>query len=189
MDSYGYLSVLVSIVLGLGITNILYGLAGLVRERDRVRMYWPVPIWMVTLFLAHVQMWWAMFALREVTDWTFASFLAVLLQPVSLFLTSALIVPNLSGDRPVDLKEDFFRERRWFGSGLIAIVVTSLSKNLIVNGGVDPADMVAHGVFVVLALSAIFIKNDRVHRIAAPGALILLLAYIGLLFTNLGGNP
>jgi len=89
MDGYNYLSVLVSIILGLGITNLLLGFAGLVRERSRTRMYAPVPIWMATLFFAHVQMWWAMFGLVDVAHWTFAKFLSVLLQPVALFLTSA----------------------------------------------------------------------------------------------------
>lgn len=186
MDSYSYLSVLVSIILGLGITNLLSGFAGIVRERARVRMYAPVPIWMTTLFLAHVQMWWAMFGLQGVHHWTFAKFLSVLLQPVALFLTSALIVPNFAGEGPIDLKEQFFREMRWFGCGLAAMLATSVAKNILITGGMEPADIVAHAVFVVLALTAILVRSDIVNRIAAPGALILLLAYTGLLFTDLG---
>jgi hypothetical protein len=188
MDAYSYLSVLISIVLGLGITNILSGMAALVRERERIQMYWPVPIWMFTLFLAHIQMWWAMFALTEVKEWNFATFLAVLLQPTSLFLTSALIVPRLPDDGPIDLKAGFFQEVRWFGAGLAFIVVTSLAKNFIVNDALDPADMAAHAVFAALSLTSIFVKNDIVHRVMAPLALALFLAYIGLLFANLGGD-
>jgi hypothetical protein len=186
MESYGYLSVLVSIVLGLGVTNLLSGFAALVRERGRIQMYWPVPVWMLTLFLIHVQMWWAMFALREVAHWTFAQFLSVLLQPVALFVTSALIVPSLGQEGTVNLRDQFFREQRWFGAGLIAVIVTSIAKNLVVNGRLDPEDLVAHGLFVAMALPAVAVKNDIANYVAAPGALILLLAYIGFLFSNLG---
>jgi hypothetical protein len=185
MDTYNYLSVLVSIILGLGITNLLSGFAGLVRERARVRMYSPVPFWMATLFFAHIQMWWAMFELANVADWTFAKFLSVLLQPVALFLTSAFILPNLSGQGQIDLKEGFFRESRWFGCGLLGMVVASVAKNLVMNGRMETADIGAHLLFAFLSLMAIVFRNDRFHRIMAPAALVLLLAYTGLLFADL----
>jgi hypothetical protein len=185
MDTYNYLSVLVSIILGLGITNLLSGFAGLVRERARVRTYFPVPFWMATLFFAHVQMWWAMFDLATVTDWTFAKFLSVLLQPVALFLTSAFILPNLSGQGQIDLKEGFFRESRWFGCGLLGMVVASVAKNLVTNGRMDAADIGAHLLFAFLSLTVIVFRSDRFHRIMAPAALVLLLAYTGLLFADL----
>lgn len=186
MDSYSYLSVLVSIILGLGVTNILSGFAGLVRERGRVRMYSPVPIWMVTLFLAHVQMWWAMFGLSGVEHWTFAKFLSVLMQPVALYLTSALIVPNFAVEGTLDLREQFVREKVWFGWGLAAMIGASVAKNFLITGSMETPDALAHALFIVLALSAIVTKNDVVNRVAAPFALFLISAYTGLLFTDLG---
>ncbi len=185
-DGYNYLSVLVSIILGLGITNLLIGFAGLVRERARVRMYAPVPIWMVTFFFAHVQMWWAMFGLASVQHWTFAKFLSVLLQPVALFLTSAFIAPDLSGQRTIDLKVGFFRELRWLGGGLAAVTLTSVAKNILITGKMEIADAVAHAIFGVLALAIILISSDTFHRILAPVVLALLLTYTGLLFADLG---
>ena len=186
MDGYSYLSVLVSIILGLGITNLLSGFAGLVRERARVRMYLPVPIWMATLFFAHVQMWWAMFGLASVHHWTFAKFLSVLLQPVALFLTSAFIVPNLSDQGTIDLKEGFFRELRWLGVGLAAMMLTSVAKNILITGTMQAPDIVAHIIFGVLALAAVLIRSDTAHRIIAPAVLVMLLVYTGLLFADLG---
>lgn len=186
LDSYGYLSVLVSIILGLGITNLLTGFAGLVRERARVRMYTPVAIWMATLFLANVQMWWSMFELVGVQHWTFAKFMAVLFQPVALFLTSALIVPDLAGEGPIDLKKGFFRELRWLGCGLVAMLAASVAKNLLIEGDMEPIDIAAHAAFALLAMLAIFVRSEIVHRIAAPAALLLLLAYTGFLFADLG---
>src|SRR5476649_2702355 len=96
MGDFDYLSVLISIVLGLGITNLLTGFAALIRNRGRVRVYWPMPIWMITLFLIHIQTWWAMFGLRGVQSWSFGAFLVVLMQPVCLFIMTALIVPDTS---------------------------------------------------------------------------------------------
>jgi len=186
MDGYNYLSVLVSIILGLGITNLLLGFAGLVRERARIRMYAPVPIWMATLFFAHVQMWWAMFGLVGVTHWTFARFLSVLLQPVALFLTSAFIVPSFTEQGSINLKEGFFRELRWFGCGLLAMTLTSVAKNFLIAGHMETADIVAHIVFGGLALGPMLVRSEVFHRFLAPAALLLLLAYTALLFADLG---
>ena len=45
MDAFSYLSVLISIVLGLGVTQLLTGFGRLIEARDRVRSYGPVLIW------------------------------------------------------------------------------------------------------------------------------------------------
>ena len=68
MDDFTHLSVLISIVLGLGLTNLLMGLARVVQMRDRVKIYWPSLVWAVTLLLVHAQTWWTMFGLRTVHD-------------------------------------------------------------------------------------------------------------------------
>lgn len=109
MSSFDYLSVLISIVLGLSIANVLTGLVALVRHRRRASSFWPLPMWMVTLFLIHIQTWWALFGLRATTQWSFAAFLVVLLQPVALFVMAALIVPELSASGDIDLRGFYFR--------------------------------------------------------------------------------
>ena len=86
MTPFDYLSVLNSIVLGLGITQLLSGFASMMRSRRRVTMYWPVPVQMAAVFLITVQLWWALFTLQYEKHWNFAQFLVVLMQPVSVFL-------------------------------------------------------------------------------------------------------
>jgi len=45
MDEYSYLSVLLSVILGLAVTQILQGFRGLLLSRTRVQIYWPVIAW------------------------------------------------------------------------------------------------------------------------------------------------
>ena len=187
MGDYDYLSVLVSIVLGLGIANLLAGLAALVRRRAQVAMYWPVPVWIVTLFLIHVQTWWAMFRLHHVSSWSFAAFLVVLMQPVLLFLMSALIVPATAntGVR-IDLREDYYREQRWFFGAFVLVLCVSLGKDLVLSGKLpEPHNLFAHGIFFALSLAGFIWRSDRLHRILAPLGLVLITLYIALLFAAL----
>ena len=105
MDAFSYLSVLISIVLGLGITQLLSGMARWVAGRAEVRLYAPAVCWAFTLLLIHVQTWWTMFPLRLHKDWTFLQFAVVLLQPSILYLLAALALPTAAG---ADMKAKIF---------------------------------------------------------------------------------
>lgn len=186
MGSFDYLSVLISIVLGLGITNLLTGLAALVRQRGRLIWYWPLAIWMATVFLIHVQTWWALFGLRDMQQWSFAAFLVVLLQPVALFVMTALITPDLSGSGKVDLRIGYFRETRGFFGALLFALLASLAKNLVLSGSMpEGRNLAAHIVFIAIALVGGISRSSRIHAVLAPLGLGLLACYIGILFTTL----
>jgi hypothetical protein len=62
MDSFGYLSVLLSIILGLAIAQVLLGVRGLILTRAKVKLYLPTIIWAGLALLIAIQAWWASFA-------------------------------------------------------------------------------------------------------------------------------
>src|ERR1700747_3675445 len=94
MDSFSYLSVFISLILGLGVTHLLTGVATLIRLRRELKLWWPTPLWIATTFQIQVQTGWSIFTLRTVEHWSFAAFLIVLHQPVAIFMMAALIVPR-----------------------------------------------------------------------------------------------
>ena len=82
MDEFSYLSVLISVILGLAVAQILKGFRAILLSRVRIRMYWPVITWAGLLLLICTQHWWSMFGMRNRHDWTFLQFAAVLLNVV-----------------------------------------------------------------------------------------------------------
>jgi hypothetical protein len=186
VNQFDYLAVLVSIVLGLGIANVLTGFAAIVRARARVTSFLPTYVQMANVFVIHIQLWWAMFGLREVRHWTFPIFLAVILQPVLVFLMSAFIVPDVPRQGAVDLKEQYFREHAWFGAALFATVADSLLRNVLVSGRLPSTpELVAHGVFAMLGAIGFVSRNARVHMVLAPVVSLTLAVYVGTLFFEL----
>src|SRR6476646_5129054 len=103
MDAFGYLSVLISIVLGLAITELLQGVRSLLLARDRVRMFGPTLAWAGLLLLIDTQAWWAMFGMRLRPAWRFADFGMVLLETVLLYLLAGLVFPHIAADAATDL--------------------------------------------------------------------------------------
>lgn len=191
MDEFSYLSVLLSIVLGLGITQLLTALGRLIQARERVRMYWPAPAWAVLLLVTHVQTWWTMFGLRDEGAWTFFTFLLVLLQPVLLYLLAALVLPDFGetadpGEGTVDLRRHYFRQARWFFGLGVALLAVSVLKDVALEGELpDPPNLVAHLLFAALWGTAAVTRRERYHLLLAPASFLLFTGYVALLFMRL----
>ena len=107
MDEFSYLSVLLSVILGLAVTQILKGFRGLLLSRARIRLYWPVIAWGALLLLVCFQHWWATFGMRTRHDWTFLQFAMVLLNVIFIYMVAGLVFPDFFGEEVVDLKENF----------------------------------------------------------------------------------
>lgn len=186
MDDFAHLSVLISIVLGLGVTNLLTGVARIVQVRGRVKPYWPTFVWVFTLLLIHVQMWWTMFGLRNVETWTFFAFLATLMQPILLFFLSALVLPDFDNEEMHDLRANHFAQAPWFFGIFVAVVIVSLVRTYAVSGHLQSqADLAFHLVFFIGFAAGALFSNETLHKVLAAGAAGVFLTYVSLLFADL----
>jgi hypothetical protein len=186
MDSFSYLSVLISIVLGLGAANLLTGLARIVQMRSRVRVYWPTIVWALTLLVIHIQTWWTMFGLRFVQTWDFVSFSVTLMQPILLFFLSALIMPDFDRDEALDLKRNYFTHARWFFGIFIALLFASIARTYALAGRLPQnADLAFHLFFLATATAVMIFRNETLHKLNAILAAVTMTAYIALLFMPL----
>jgi hypothetical protein len=132
MQVFDYLSVIVSVITGLGMTHVLSGVAELVYARKRVRFYWVSLFWMLFLFVSQVQIWWGLWDLRESRAWNFGSFLVLLLYPIATYLPASVVLPSLSTGESVDLREHYYQNHRAFFSlfALVFLVLTALNPIL-----------------------------------------------------------
>ena len=107
------LTVVPGTVIGLGITRLLMGVAGLVQHPDRAKISPIHLLWTLSILVELILFWWWEFALYEVTDWSFGIFAFLIFYAITLFLLAALLFP----DNLIDYSgyEDFFLKRRhWF---------------------------------------------------------------------------
>ena len=185
MDAFSYLSVLLSIVLGLGITQLLQGYGRLMSARSRVRLYWPALLWAVSLLFAHVQNWWSMFSLRSRAHWNFLDFALVLSNPVLLYLLAALVLPEkMEGE--VDLEAHYYDHSRWFFALLLLLITFSVAKAAVLDGAIKlDADRLLQAIWFVLAAIALVTRRRWFHAANAVFGAVLLAVYIGTLFAQL----
>jgi len=186
MEAFGHLSVLISIILGLAITQLLQGLRGIVLERARIRLYWLPIAWAAIVLLICVQSWWAIYGLRLVREWTFLSFAVVLLQVIAVYMQAAFVLPDFTGDDPVDLHAHYYDHVRWFFGALILTLLASLAKDLVLGGHLPAAaNLTFHLVMIVVALIATLTRREWYHRANVIVAGAGMSAYIVFLFMRL----
>jgi len=188
MDAFSYLSVPISIILGLAITELLLRTGRLIQCRDRVTLFWPPLLWTALLLLTAIQSWWALFGLRKFESWTFPAFLVVLLHPIAIVLMAALVLPDREefSHGQVDLRVHYFRQARWFFLVLILTILASLARPLVLFGAFKlNLDVEIQGFLLGLAGLAVYIRAAWYHRFVALVFAVTICAYIGLLFMQL----
>lgn len=186
MSAFDYLTVLISIVLGLSIANVLARLAAVVTARERIDFYWPPVAWAIWLFFISVQHWWAEWAVRHTRLWTFGTFWLELLVPVDLFLLSALVLPEGGRNGTLDLGEWYFRNRRWFFGAMFFLPALSIASELARSGrmssGLNLGFLLAFDAVIVLAYA---LKSRAAQEWITAQAMVMTVAYVALLFLRL----
>lgn len=186
MNAFDYLTVLISIVLGLAIANVLTRLATVVTARERVDLYWPPVVWAVWLFFISVQHWWAEWGLRHTQTWTFGTFWLELLVPVDLFLLSTLVLPERGENHKLDLGEWYFRNLRWFFGIMFFLPALSIASELARSGRMSSSLNLGFLLaFDAVIAVAYLLRSRRAQEWIAAQAMVMTVAYVVLLFLRL----
>jgi hypothetical protein len=109
---FEYLAVIVSVIIGLGLTRILEGVGRVLEARARVQLYWVHLVFTGIVFLGHLLFWWLFWSSREVQAWSFFPFLFLLLQPIILYLLAGLCFPDFSDRASIDFREFYYHKKR-----------------------------------------------------------------------------
>ena len=186
MEAFGYLSVLLSIILGLGLTQILTATGRLIRHRERVRVHWLPLLWAAVLLLIYVQAWWAMYGLRLRHDWSFLGFGAVLAQTAMLYLMAAVALPEQVEVTGEDLAAHFDRHHRWFFVFFLATLVVSVTKDVILDGHLpERSNLAFHLALGAGCVAGIVLRSRRSQGLLGIGCAAVIVAYVTVLFARL----
>lgn len=177
MSRFEFLSVLLSVVLGLAIAQILGSWGELVRSRRRVRFFWPHLGWTAFVLVTIIFSWWATwYAREEALHFSFFAYLTYLLQPAALVVAVFILTPPVPSQGALDLRDHFFDNALWVFSLLAfsALIAT-------VGGLLRGSELIATATRAALVLlfgSLAFLRQERLHRAGVPIALGLLLVLI-----------
>ena len=114
MSTFEFITILLSIVIGLGITRLLTGIGRVMELRTSIRIYWVQIIWFLNVGFYLVLYWWGVVFTYSSTDtFLLVNFLILLFYATLLYIQASLIIPGRIEEQ-TDLKEYFFSIRPWF---------------------------------------------------------------------------
>lgn len=185
MTPFEYVIVLISIILGLGITTILTGVAEIIKHSRPASWFAPYIIWILLIFLLHFQDWWLSYQLRFVTSWSLHFFLLIILYPINLYILAHLLFPA-SSQLGFNSKAFFLQNHHRFFIGASVLVILSVLQNI----GLSSRPwwtQVPHMIVLAILLTMIWSRTQRaaVHLIVAVGLLVLMIAGFALDQENL----
>ena len=186
MSDFAYISVLLSIILGLAIAQLLAGIARLIRDGRRLWPAWWVMVMAAMLLLADFQVWWVSFHWRNVSSWSFLSYIAFMILPMLLYLMAYLILPadlRLDGR---ELAREFIGRRRTFFSIMALLPAASFLQQHLLGARIPlDFDTGVRVFWFVLAVPGFLSRRAFVQAVVAVTYFLLMVVYIALLFTHL----
>ncbi len=181
MTPFEFVTVLISIILGLGITQIMSGIADQIHQWDKVKLYWPHMLWVVLVFVLHVQQWWLTYELRFITSWRLPFFLFEILYPINLFILARILFPSGGEETSHDLKKFYFQNYRKFFIMVMILSALSAIENIVIYGlGVEGwlvNTILLAGLLVVAVKD---IRLEWLHRLIAVALLLSMIIGIVL---------
>ena len=166
--TFAYLSVFISIVLGIAVVQLLRGLVGFITLQG-IKPFWVHSVWMGYFVIWLPYFWWFTLNWETVKAWTFFPFFFLVGFSMIVFAAIAVLVPEKLSESP-DLKQYYYRVRRPFFLLMASIsaldIVDTLLKgvdNLERLGGIPY--IIFSSLVVVGHIVASWTDSDKYHAI------------------------
>jgi len=177
MDQFSFVLVLLTVIVGLGITELLGGVAGQIKFRKTVTHSWLHGLTAASIMVALFQQWWESWTLQSVETWSVGNILMLLSGPVFLYLISHLLYPAKLEN--VDLRNHYWDNSRaiWI-LGAITVTVATAFRPLSFSDDFFVLDNLSAFIFLpIFVLLAIF-RSVPLHAILLPVMFVGLVADI-----------
>lgn len=167
MDPFEYVVVLQSLILGLGIAQLLTGSADVISNLKNVKAGFAHSVMVFNIFLMHLQEWWYSYQYGlEIKAWTLPIVIVLLIYPILLFILARMLFPTGLRGHEKDLKEYFFDQWHWFYTVMVAIAFVSLIQNVFISGKEIAWQIPQFAVIVVYSSFILFnVRKVLVHNV------------------------
>ena len=180
MTPYEYLTVFISVVLGLAVVHLLSGVALLLDTRVRARLDWIHAVWTVNVLVTTVLVWWFNFHLTEVLVWTLPHFLNLVAYSVVLYLMSGLLYP-VRGSEVTDFRIHFEANRPRFFMVCLAFQVIDFSDVVLerqaLGGDWAPIQLTLLGLYAIAFVVGFRTSNRTYHGVLAVAWLLTCISW------------
>lgn len=168
INPFEYVSILISIILGLGITQLLASFSDLLYNFKKVKFYLPHTLWIIFILFLHIQDWFITYQIKDKWVWNLPELFFVLLYPITLYMAAKMLLPNSDSEEKQDMK--IFYNSQYpviFIIVSISILLSILFNIYFINKSLLAQTPLFSFLLVIIFLSARKISNEIVHTLLA----------------------
>lgn len=166
MNLFSYLGVLVSVIMGLAITELLGGLRKVIQYRRNAETYWPHIVWNLNVFIYIIAIWWGFFWWNSLEDWSFFLFLFILLYAVMFYFLATMLNPH-ELESGFSFKSYFMDNRVWFfGTYAAAWSIDIVETHLKAEEGLRDVPeyyLIFVAVMIGFSIIGMITRNEKFH--------------------------
>lgn len=187
-DLFPHIRIVMGMIIGLGVTRLLAGVARIVQHPTQYRLYTVHLVWVASVLLMLIHFWWWEFGLYTVQNWTFGKYLFLICYSFVLFMLTAFLFPESMRDY-ANYEDYFYSIRPWFFS-LLALsymldVVDTLLKGPDHFAHFGKEFMIRTPLLVAACAAAILTTNRRFHLMLVLAIMAYQVSWILRLFDTL----
>jgi len=180
-DIYFHLRILMGVILGVGLTRILAGVASFAQHPGHKKLYPTHLIWVAVVLISAIHFWWVEYGLVRIHPWHFELYVFVLFYAFLFYLMAMLLVPD-SIEEYADYEDYFISRRRWF-FGLLAAtapvdLIDALAKGQAYFHSLGPEYPFRLAATLVVSAIGAWSRDRRVQLALALLYLLYLLSWI-----------
>ena len=180
MTQLEYLTTLISIIIGLGLADLLESAYRLTKARSRIRFHWLPLSWGFMVFIIVIIFFWTFFRVGQLALWqNMFAFIFMLVAPILLFLASANALPDeVPPEGVLDLEHFYFDRPRGFFLLLAGYMLHTVVVDLLRGGSIWSGEQLFRGGAFLLMLLLAGSRNRWVHRTGTLVAFMLIIGFI-----------
>ncbi|MCU0832331.1 MAG: hypothetical protein MUC58_12620 [Rhizobiaceae bacterium] len=179
---FRWITVIVSIIVGLSITRLLTGAVAAFRVRKHAVFGWVPLVWAGLVFVQIIVFWWSLEELGGLVQrWTLPSFILLVGLVLSLFLAAALVMPPEEHVKGANLTSYFEQDGRYALLAIAAFQLLVLATNFFLFSEALISLSSAVNALALIAPLVAFAANGRLRAAATllqAGLLAMGIAFI-----------
>lgn len=180
-SAFLHVRVVLGMVIGLGFTRLLSGLAHTVQHPSQKPAYWVHLLWVASMFVTLLHFWWWEFSLSAIPQWHFQLYAFLVCYAALLYLLCTMLMPNDMTDY-ADHRDYFLQRRAWiFGLFALSLAFDIADTALKGRAHVEQEGLeyfVRIAVLAVASIAATLTRNERFHAAFAVGNLAWQVSWI-----------
>ena len=171
MDVFEFILVLVTVIVSLGIAELLGGVVRVLRHELMPSVLHG--LWVLVVFNMQIQWVWFSWNFRDRGSWLFPEFMLLIAPPILLYMAAAVLFPSPLAKNGGELEEHFLRRRRpFFLLAIATIVLFGLSHRFLEGGDLASVVNAIRLALATMCVGLIFTARRGLHWTFALAILV-----------------